>query len=35
MQVRYDKEVNTAYIKLSSKRPEGAIEIYERVISFI
>lgn len=35
MQVRYDKEVNTAYIKLSSKRPEGAIEIYEGVISFI
>ena len=32
MQVRYDKEVDTTYIKLSSKRPEGAIEIYEGVI---
>jgi uncharacterized protein YuzE len=32
MQVRYDKEVDAAYIKLSSKRPEGAIEIDEGVI---
>ena len=32
MHVRYDKEVNAAYIKLSSKRPEGAIEINEGVI---
>lgn len=32
MQVRYDKEVNAAYIKLSSKRPEAAIEIDEGVI---
>ena len=32
IQVRYDKEVDAAYIKLSSKRPEGAIEIDEGVI---
>jgi Uncharacterized conserved small protein len=32
MEVRYDKEVDAAYIKLSSKRPEGAIEIDEGVI---
>ena len=32
MQVRYDKEVDAAYIKLSSKRPEGAIEVDEGVI---
>jgi uncharacterized protein YuzE len=32
MQVRYDKDVDAVYIKLSSKRPEGAIEIDEGVI---
>jgi len=32
VQVRYDKEVDAAYIKLSSKRPEGAIEVDEGVI---
>jgi Uncharacterized conserved small protein len=32
MQVRYDREVDAAYIKLSSKRPEGVIEIDEGVI---
>jgi uncharacterized protein YuzE len=32
MQVRYDKDVDAVYIKLSSKRPDGAIEIDEGVI---
>jgi len=32
MKVRYDKEADAAYIKLSSKRPDGAIEIDEGVI---
>jgi uncharacterized protein YuzE len=32
IQVRYDKDIDAAYIKLSSKRPEGAIEIDEGVI---
>lgn len=26
MKVRYDNEVDAAYIQLSSKRPKGAIE---------
>lgn len=32
MKVKYDKEADAAYIKLSSKRPDGAIEIDEGVI---
>jgi len=32
MKVKYDKETDAAYIKLSSKRPDGAIEIDEGVI---
>jgi len=32
MKVRYDDEVDAAYIQLSSKRPKGAIEIKEGVI---
>ncbi len=29
MKVRYDDEVDAAYIQLSSKRPKGAIEVRE------
>ena len=32
MKVRYDKQVDAAYIRFSSKRPQGAIEIDEGVI---
>ncbi len=32
MQVRYDKEVDAAYIQLSSKRPKGAIEIKQGIV---
>ncbi len=32
MKVRYDDEVDAAYIQLSSKRPKGAIEIKEGLI---
>ena len=32
MKVRYDDEVDAAYIQLSSKRPKGAVEIREGVI---
>lgn len=32
MQVHYDEEIDAAYIRLSSKRPQGAIEIDEGVI---
>ena len=32
MKVHYDKEVDAAYIRFSSKRPQGAIEIDEGVI---
>jgi len=32
MKVKYDKEADAAYIKLSSKRPDGAVEIDEGVI---
>jgi len=31
MKVHYDKEVDALYIKLSNKKPEGAIEIAEGV----
>lgn len=31
MKVRYDDEVDAAYIQLSSKRPKGAVEIREGV----
>ena len=29
MKIRYDKEVDTAYIKLSNLRPTGVVEIIE------
>ena len=32
MKVRYDDDVDAAYIQLSSKRPQGAIETKEGVI---
>jgi len=32
MKVRYDKEADAAYIQLSSKKPDGGIEIAEGVI---
>ncbi|MGB7293553.1 MAG: DUF2283 domain-containing protein [Thermodesulfobacteriota bacterium] len=32
MKVRYDKESDAAYIQMSSKKPEGAIEMAEGVI---
>ena len=32
MKVRYDKDADAAYIQLSSKKPDGAIEIDEGVI---
>ena len=32
MKVRYDDEVDAAYIQLSSKRPKGAVEVREGVV---
>ncbi len=32
MKVRYDKDVDAAYIQLSQKRPQGAVELYPDVI---
>ena len=32
MKVRYDKEVDAAYIQLSSKKPDGGVEMAEGVI---
>jgi len=32
MKVRYDKDVDAAYIQMSSKKPDGAVEIAEGVI---
>lgn len=32
MKVKYDKEADAAYIQLSSKRPDGGIEIDEGLI---
>jgi len=32
MKVKYDKEVDAAYIQLSSKQPDGGIEIDEGLI---
>jgi len=32
MKVRYDKTVDAAYIQMSSKKPDGAVEIAEGVI---
>jgi len=32
MKVRYDDEVDAAYIQLSTKRPVGAVEIKEGVV---
>ena len=32
MKINYDKEADAAYIRLSNKKPDGAIEISEGVI---
>jgi len=32
MKVKYDKEADAAYIQMSSKKPEGGVEIAEGVI---
>lgn len=32
MKVKYDKETDAAYIQLSSKKPEGGVEMAEGVI---
>ncbi len=32
MKIRYDKEVDAAYIQMSSKKPDGAVEMAEGVI---
>jgi len=32
VKVRYDKKADAAYIQLSSKKPDGAVEIAEGVI---
>jgi uncharacterized protein YuzE len=32
VKVRYDKEADAAYIQLSSKKPDGAVEMAEGVI---
>ncbi len=32
MKVKYDKKVDAAYIQMSSKKPDGAIEMAEGVI---
>ena len=32
MKVKYDKEADAAYIQLSSKTPDGAVEMAEGVI---
>jgi len=32
MKVRYDKEADAAYIQMSSKKPDGAIEVSEGII---
>jgi uncharacterized protein YuzE len=32
MKVRYDKEADAAYIQLSSKKPDGAVEMAEGVV---
>ena len=32
MKVRYDKKVDTAFIRFSSKRPAGGVEVKEGVI---
>ena len=32
MKVRYDKAVDAAYIQMSAKKPDGAVEIAEGVI---
>ncbi len=32
MKIKYDKEADAAYIPMSSKKPDGAVEIAESVI---
>ena len=31
MKIKYDKEVDIAYIQMSSKKPDGAVELSEGV----
>jgi len=32
MKIRYDKQADVAYIQLSSKKPDGGVEILEGVV---
>ena len=32
MKIKYDKEADAAYIQMSSKKPDGAVEIAEGVV---
>ncbi len=32
MKVRYDKDIDAAYIQMSSKKPDGAVEVAEGVV---
>jgi uncharacterized protein YuzE len=32
MKIKYDKEVDAAYIQMSSKKPDGGVELAEGVI---
>ncbi len=32
MKIRYDKETDAAFIQMSSKKPDGAVELAEGVI---
>jgi len=32
MKIQYDKEADAAYLEMSSKKPDGAVEIAEGVI---
>jgi len=32
MKIRYDKQADVAYIQLSSKKPDGGVEISEGVV---
>jgi uncharacterized protein YuzE len=32
MKIKYDKDIDAAYIQMSSKKPDGAIEIAEGVV---
>ncbi len=32
MKIRYDKEADAAYIQMSSRKPDGAVEMAEGII---